>query len=83
MKGRFIKMTFKSHVGVVFTTVQSRLLQPALRKEKPEFSKPNEAMIDQVICIVEGSTTEELKKLMAHITSEHIAQLVLDLTHSF
>ena len=45
-------------------------MQHTLGKEKPEFPKPNEAMIDQVISIVEGSTTEDLtKKLVAHIMS--------------
>ena len=58
-------------------------MQPALGKEKLEFPKQNEAMIDQVISIVDGSTREELKKLMAHITLGHIAQLVLDMIHSF
>ena len=58
-------------------------MQPAHGKEKLEFPKPNEAMIYEVIITVEGLTTEELKKLLEHITLGHIAQLVLNLTHSF
>ena len=48
-------------------------MQPGLGKEKLEFPKTNEAMIDQVISRVEVSTTEELKKLVAYITLGHIA----------
>ena len=60
-------------------------LQPVLEKYKPEFPKPNEAMIDSVIQVVEQFTprSEALVKLVTHITSGHIAQLVLDLTHSY
>ena len=60
-------------------------LQPVLEKYKPEFPKPNEAMIDSVIQVVEQFTPRSgaLVKLVTHITSGHIAQLVLDLTHSY
>ena len=60
-------------------------LQPVLEKYKPEFPKPNEAMIDSVIQVVEQFTPRSgaLAKLVTHITSGHIAQVVLDLTHSY
>ena len=60
-------------------------LQPTHGKFKPEFPKPNEAMIDSVIQVVEQFTPRSgaLVKLVTHITSGHIAQLVLDLTHSY
>ena len=53
-------------------------LQPVLEKYKPEFPKPNEAMIDSVIQVVEQFTPRSgaLAKLVTHITSGHIAQLV-------
>ena len=58
--------------------------QPALGKFKPEFPRSNEAMIDSVIQMVEQFTPRsDLVKLVTHITSGHIAQLVLDLTHSY
>ena len=42
-------------------------------------------MIDSVIQVVEQFTPRSgaLAKLVTHITSGHIAQLVLDLTHSY
>ena len=45
--------------------------QPALGKSKPEFPRPNEAMIDNVIQVVEQHTPRagELMKLVTHITS--------------
>ena len=60
-------------------------LQPVLEKYTLEFPKPNEAMIDSVIEVVEQFTprSRALAKLVTHITSGHIAQLVLDLTHSY
>ena len=59
-------------------------MQHAL-ENKNQFPKPNGAMIDQVISIVEDSTTEDLRKLvgLTHIMSGHIAQLLMDLTHFF
>ena len=60
-------------------------LQLVLEKYKPEFPKPNEAMIDGVIQVVEQFTPRSgaLAKLVTHITSGHIAQLVWDLMHSY
>ena len=59
-------------------------LQPALQKFKPEFPKQNEAMIDSVIQVVKQFTPRSsVAKLVTHITSGHIAQLVLGLTHFY
>ena len=50
-------------------------MQHALGKEKPEFPKPNEAMIDQVISIVEDSTTEDLIKPMTYYATGTLPSL--------
>ena len=76
---------FLQNIAIHTFGIMEYKLQPVLQKYKLEFPKPNEAMIDSVIQVVELFTprSEALAKLVTHITSGHIAQLVLDLTHFY
>ena len=90
-KEKFMEMMFKCSFRNFYRTLQSTLLAWWSTNSSQSLRNINQTFLNQmkpwlsVIQVVEHFTPRSgaLAKLVTHITSGHIAQLVLDLTHSY